>query len=207
MASTKGRSFNVLCTLPYIYFYSEVYHILSEPQQGINKKKYKLFFYIFSYINRAGIHHINYSSRTLLLSSLLPLGRGPPLECRIEIRTRACLTASRRATIWVTPHPNWATPHPNWATPHPLKRLWIRYRAILVYDDPVPWTAPQLVQAARMSVLLAFVLRGNQIPSRNHRAVGDWTQPLCKGKCEVAWDRPQEFESQCPGSAVSSHSG
>ncbi len=35
-----------------------------------------------------------------------PLGRGPPLGCRAEIRTRACRTASRRATIWATPHPN-----------------------------------------------------------------------------------------------------
>ncbi len=34
-----------------------------------------------------------------------PLGRGPPLGCRAEIRTRACRTASRRATIWATPHP------------------------------------------------------------------------------------------------------
>ncbi len=42
----------------------------------------------------------------LLISSLLPLGRGPPLGCRAEIRTRACHTASRRATDWATPHPD-----------------------------------------------------------------------------------------------------
>ncbi len=35
-----------------------------------------------------------------------PLGRGPPLGCRDEIRTRACRKASRRATIWATPHPD-----------------------------------------------------------------------------------------------------
>ncbi len=53
----------------------------------------------------------------LLISSLLPLGRGPSLGCRAEIRTRACHTASRCATAWVTPHLK-ATPHPN-VTPHP----------------------------------------------------------------------------------------
>jgi hypothetical protein len=41
----------------------------------------------------------------LLISSLLPLGRRPPLGCRAEIRTRACHTTSRRATFWATPHP------------------------------------------------------------------------------------------------------
>jgi hypothetical protein len=30
--------------------------------------------------------------------------RGPSLGCRADIRTRACLTASRRA-LWTTPHP------------------------------------------------------------------------------------------------------
>jgi hypothetical protein len=42
----------------------------------------------------------------LLLSSLLPLGGGPLLGCRAEIWTRAYRTASRRATIWATPHPH-----------------------------------------------------------------------------------------------------
>ncbi len=41
----------------------------------------------------------------LFVSSWLELGRGPPLGCRAEIWTRACLTTSRRATIWATPHP------------------------------------------------------------------------------------------------------
>ncbi len=61
---------------------------------------------------------LHYSSRhTIFLYILLveyrscsphcfPLGRGPPLGCRAEIRSRACRTASRRATIWATPHPN-----------------------------------------------------------------------------------------------------
>jgi hypothetical protein len=39
----------------------------------------------------------------LLLSSLLSA-----LGCRAEIRTQACRTASRRATIFATPHPKWA---------------------------------------------------------------------------------------------------
>ncbi len=44
------------------------------------------------------------------------------LWCRAENRTRACLTASRRATNWATPHhmshaAPWNTPHHR-ATPH-----------------------------------------------------------------------------------------
>jgi hypothetical protein len=35
----------------------------------------------------------------VLISAWLPLSRGPPLECLAEIRTRACLTASRRSSI------------------------------------------------------------------------------------------------------------
>ncbi len=63
--------------------------------------------FIFTLIEQTyNIFYIYYSSSTLLLSSLLLLGRGPPLWCRAEIRTRACRTASRRATIWATPHPN-----------------------------------------------------------------------------------------------------
>ncbi len=34
-----------------------------------------------------------------------PLGRGPPLGCQAEIRTRVCHTASWCATIWATRHP------------------------------------------------------------------------------------------------------
>ncbi len=61
------------------------------------------------YLFLSSIHTILYIYTThrapLLFSSLFPLGRGPPLGCRAEIRTRACLTASRRAAIWITPHP------------------------------------------------------------------------------------------------------
>ncbi len=57
------------------------------------------------YINQAYLQHFLYTTRRvpLLISSLLPLGRGPPLGCRAEIRTQAYLTASRRATVWATP--------------------------------------------------------------------------------------------------------
>ncbi len=64
------------------------------------------FWFIFTLIEQ--LHNIYiYTTRRepLLLSSLHPLGRGPPLGCRAEIRTQACRTASRCATIWATPHP------------------------------------------------------------------------------------------------------
>ncbi len=74
-------------------------------------------YFIYFYINRADIGHCLYillvEYGTLLLSSWLPLGRGPPLGCLAKIRTRACFTASRRATVWATQHPVWATPHPS----------------------------------------------------------------------------------------------
>ncbi len=48
----------------------------------------------------------------LSISSSLESSVGrPSLWCRAENRTRACLTASRRATNWATPHHVWATPH------------------------------------------------------------------------------------------------
>ncbi len=62
------------------------------------------------------------SSWILIASSL---SKGASMGCRAEIRTRACLTASRRTTNWAAPHPNWAAPHPlscaasYWAAPHP----------------------------------------------------------------------------------------
>ncbi len=54
-----------------------------------------------------------------MLSSSLPLSRGPPLGCRAEIRTRACLTASRRVTVCATPHPMFVPRRTLSATPHP----------------------------------------------------------------------------------------
>ncbi len=56
-----------------------------------------------------------------------PLGTGPPLGCRAEIRTRACRTASRRATIWATPHPNALT------TPLLLFLLYFALPRLLVF--------------------------------------------------------------------------
>jgi hypothetical protein len=63
-----------------------------------------LFLFIFTLIEQTYIIYIYYLSTwylssTLFLSSWLPLGRGPPLGCRADIITRACLTASRRATV------------------------------------------------------------------------------------------------------------
>ncbi len=61
---------------------------------------------LFSFINFTIIKHtfniycIYTSSQVpLLLSSWLAFGRGPPLRCRAEIRTQACLTASRHAIV------------------------------------------------------------------------------------------------------------
>jgi hypothetical protein len=60
------------------------------------------FFFYFTVSEHT--HNIYKYNRPLLISSL-PLSRGPPLGCRAKIRTRACLTASRRATICATHHP------------------------------------------------------------------------------------------------------
>ncbi len=60
--------------------------------------------FIYYYINRAYIQYFIYYTRRMpfLISSLLLLGRGPPLGCRAQ----ACRTASWRAIIWATPHPH-----------------------------------------------------------------------------------------------------
>jgi hypothetical protein len=59
-----------------------------------------LFLFIFTLIEQTYNIYI-YTTRRVprLLSLLLPLGGGPPLGCRAEIRTQACRTASRRATV------------------------------------------------------------------------------------------------------------
>ncbi len=74
------------------------YHSHLDPiwPDGTFKRTYIQYLYMLLVENR------------FFLSSSLPLSRGPPLGCRAEIRTRACLTASRRATICATPHPNFA---------------------------------------------------------------------------------------------------
>jgi hypothetical protein len=54
-------------------------------------------------------------------------GRGSPLGCRAEIRTRGRLTAARQATNRAMPHPlshaapYRAMPHPDRAMPHPTE--------------------------------------------------------------------------------------
>ncbi len=60
-----------------------------------------LFLFIFTLIEQKYNTIFIYITRRVpfLLSTLHPLG------CRAEIRTRTCRTASRRATIWATPHP------------------------------------------------------------------------------------------------------
>ncbi len=71
--------------------------------------------FIYFYINRADIQYFIYIllvEHHFCCPHCFPLGRGPPLGCRAEIRTRACCRASWRATIWATAHPVWATPHP-----------------------------------------------------------------------------------------------
>jgi hypothetical protein len=73
------------------------------------------------------IHTVQYNHTPFILHhSLRPVflnphrsARGASMGCRAEIRTRACLTASRRTTNWAAPHPDWAAPHPDWAAPHP----------------------------------------------------------------------------------------
>jgi hypothetical protein len=50
-----------------------------------------LFLFIFTFIERIYILLIEYHS---CCPHCFPLGRGPPLGCRAEIRTRACRTAS-----------------------------------------------------------------------------------------------------------------
>ncbi len=67
-----------------------------------------LFWFILTLIEQS--YNIFYTTHTtrrepLLLSSLHPLGRGPPPGVPSRDRTQACRTASRCATIWATPHP------------------------------------------------------------------------------------------------------
>ncbi len=97
-------------------------------------------------------------------SSRLCSARGASMGCRAEIRTRACLTASRRTTNWAAPHPPtelrrilptelrriltelrriltelrrilyWAAPHPNWAAPHHYMALCVCWLMLLEVD-------------------------------------------------------------------------
>jgi hypothetical protein len=97
-------------------------------------------FYFYFYINRAVIQYLYillveyHSCYPHCIRSVEGLLQG----CRAEIRTRACRTASRCATIWAAPHPNWATPHPVWATPHPI---WATPHPIWATPHPI-WATP-----------------------------------------------------------------
>jgi hypothetical protein len=74
-----------------------------------------LFLFIFTLIEQTyNILYIVLVEHHSCCPHCFPLGRGPPQGCRAEIRTRACRTASLRATIWATPHPE---PHRT-LTPH-----------------------------------------------------------------------------------------
>ncbi len=56
-----------------------------------------LFLFILTFTEHTYNFYIYNTRRVpILISSLLSLGRGPPLGCRAEIRTRACHTGSRR---------------------------------------------------------------------------------------------------------------
>jgi len=57
--------------------------------------------FIFTLIEQTYKVYIYYSSRTLLLSSWLSLGRGPPLGCRAKIRTQACLNPILTDQGWI----------------------------------------------------------------------------------------------------------
>ncbi len=58
---------------------------------------FDLFFTLIEHTYNIYIYYSSSTTLDLLIASARQ--RGPPLECRAEIRTRACLTASRRATV------------------------------------------------------------------------------------------------------------
>ncbi len=71
---------------------------------------YDIHTFIQSHSYNTFIHR--HSLRPVSISSSLVCSVGKTsLWCRTENRTRACLTARRRATNWATPHHYWATPH------------------------------------------------------------------------------------------------
>jgi hypothetical protein len=74
-------------------------------------------YYFLTFIHTIQSHSVHPSpfaeARLLETSSRLRSATGASMGCRDEIRTRACLTASRRTTNWAAPHPNWSAPHPN----------------------------------------------------------------------------------------------
>ncbi len=69
---------------------------------------YLFFIFFLTYIHSFHMHTIihRHSLAPLSISSLLESSVGrPSLWCRAKNRTWACLTASRHATNWATPHP------------------------------------------------------------------------------------------------------
>jgi hypothetical protein len=68
--------------------------------------QWNVFFLYFTLSEHTYNIYICNSSRTASCClHRFSLSIGHPLGCRAEIRTRACHTASRRATICATPHP------------------------------------------------------------------------------------------------------
>ncbi len=68
--------------------------------------KFIIFLTFIHTIQSHSVHPSPFAEARLLESSLrLRSARGASMGCRTEIRTRACLTASRRTTNWAAPHP------------------------------------------------------------------------------------------------------
>ncbi len=67
------------------------------------------FFFFHTYNTFTHFYILEHSPRLLSISSsLISSVADTSLGCRVGIRTRARLTASRHATNWAMPHPNWA---------------------------------------------------------------------------------------------------
>ncbi len=64
--------------------------------------------YIHSFAHNTFIRRHSLKPLSISSSPMCSVGK-TSLWCRAENRIRACLTASRRAADWATPHHNWAT--------------------------------------------------------------------------------------------------
>ncbi len=80
--------------------------------------------FIYFYIKRAYIQYFIYDTRPLLISSLLPLGRGPPVGCRARfelgpgVQQADALLSEPRRTPLSHAAPQLSHAAPLWATPH-----------------------------------------------------------------------------------------
>ncbi len=115
-----------------------------------------LFLFIFHIFYNIQYRHSFNHIHTIHLSVAIRWGFSPyphrfvssvgktSLWCRAENRTRASLTASRRATNWATPHHDWATPHHDWATPHHTEPRRTSSFIHLLLQPPQygPWNLP-----------------------------------------------------------------